>query len=340
MMKSIYILIVTAAMMIAYASCTPDREEYDLHLPADPQNLVVSKGDTSVFLRWDAVPGAHSYLIVRGKQTIVEDLSEPSYEDPFGPDTLVEYRVYAVNETKWRSYRYASDSGFAAIPAGLLPRPPFIEASRNNYKNCTITWTGGRFALSFNVYRDGVLIAEQVVGNSYVDKEAPTTPSEYRVFSVNDAGVSTGYSAATGMKDFFFNGTFEDDEEGFEYTGYTFREPTVAYYAEGSVKVVAAGSGKALQVTGGKVQMLCDWGGVPEKGTYRLKVMLKKSDGGFWMVPNFGDAQHVDATGDWTTFEIETPVLEKGATFNLKIEPHGDDAALIDNWSIEYIDTP
>ncbi|QPH37851.1 fibronectin type III domain-containing protein [Pedobacter endophyticus] len=338
-MKSKYIIVAILTALI-YTSCKKDNKEYDLDLPPDITSLSVSKGDTSVFLKWNAVPTAHSYLIVRGRKVIAENLKEPQYEDALGPDTLVEYRVYAVNKDNWRSYNYASDSGFVAIPKGVLPRPPLAEASTEDYKYCTLTWSNGRFATAYNIFKNGVLIGDNVQGNTFIDKKASTSLTEYRIYAVNHSGVSLTYTKVMGVKPYYYQATFDSDEVGFEYIPWTFRAKNIAYYTEGGPTVTNTESyagGKSLKVTNGKIQLLCDWGGVTEKGRYKISVMVKKAQGGFWMVPSFSGAQHISAGSEWTKFEVETPLLNKGGTFSLKIEPYGNGSAFIDNWSIEYV---
>jgi hypothetical protein len=342
--SNIYLSLV--ALIVIVAGCEKEKN-YDPARPSTPTGLTVTKADTSVFLNWKSVGDADSYVVVRGLDVIADSLTTTSYVDEFGPDTLVEYRVYAVNKEGWRSYRYASDSGYVAIPVGILPRPPVITASDGDtYKNCAITWVGGRFAKSFNLYRGDKLIAENIVGNSYTDKDAPLTPVEYKIYSVNGNGISINYSSDMGNKAYFFIDTYEDDEASTVISPWTFRGNTsgygIAYYTEGSPVIASGvgynGSSKSLKVLDGKVQLLCDWGGVPVKGNYKISVQVKKSTGGFWMVPNFTSALRVEASGDWTTYRVETGVIAATTTFNLKIEPDKDgDSAYIDNWSIEYI---
>ncbi len=334
-------------LVVGIAGCQKE-ENYDPIRPATPTDLMVTKGDTSVFLNWQPVDDATSYLVVRGLDIIAENIQTPNFVDHFGPDTLVEYRLYAVNKQGWRSYRYASDSGYVAIPDGVLPRAPVISASdADNYKNCTVSWQGGRFAKSFNVYRGDELIVENFIGDAYVDVEAPVTPVEYRVSSVNRNGVSTTFSSDMGNKGYFFIDTYESDAVGFIMAPWTFRDPSavgygIAYYTEGDPTVTAVdafgGSAQSLKILDGKAQLLCDWGGVPARGKYKISVKVKKTTGGFWMVPDFSEAQRIEATGKWETFEIETGVIDAGTKFNLKIEPDKDgDSAFIDDWSFEYI---
>jgi len=181
------------------------------------------------------------------------------------------------------------------------------------------------------------------VGNTFIDVNAPTTPAEYSIYSVNDNGTSVISSKDMGSKGFFYNETFEDLANGYILLPWTFRLPTVAYYTEGNPTVTNSegfgGSAKSLQIITGKIQLLCDWGGSPEKGKYKISVMVKKSQGGFWMVPSWKGAEHLAATGTWTKYEIETADIAKGTKFNLKVEPYGVGTTLIDNWSIEYTAT-
>jgi hypothetical protein len=308
--------------------------------PETPTNLTVSKGDTSVFIKWDAVPSAESYLIVRGLKAIVQDLKSTSYEDQAAPDTSVEYRVYAVNKTGWRSYRYVSDSGYVAIPSGTLPRPPIVTATDNDYRYVTLTFSDAKFATGYNIYRNGVKIADNFIQNTFNDTGALVTNSIYEVYSVNKNGVSATKATATGRKALLYNGNYEDKDDGYILTPWTFVEDKIGYYTEGN-PVVVSGLGednsKALKIVGGKAQLLYDWGGVPATGKYKISLSVKKSNGGFWIVPSFTDAAHIGASGNWEHYSITTAVLQKGDSFNLKLEPYGNDAAFVDNWTIEYL---
>lgn len=102
-MKKITYIITVLLCATIYMSCTKD-EAYDLNRPAAPNELTATKGDTSVFLKWNKVPDAPYYVLVRGLKVIADSLTTESYEDPYAPDTLVEYRIYAKNAQIGRAH--------------------------------------------------------------------------------------------------------------------------------------------------------------------------------------------------------------------------------------------
>jgi|GEM_PF-979534 len=334
---TILLLIILTTFLL---SCEKE-ESYDLNRPPVPTGINVSQGDTSVFISWTPVEGAASYLIVRGLATIAENISQPAFVDDFAPDTLTEYRVYAVNSDGWRSYRYASGMGYSGIPDGILPRPPAVSASNDNYEGCMVTWEGGRFAKSFNVYRGEELIAENLVDNEYIDYSAPVSEVEYRVKSVNSNGESESYGSAMGQKAFYFIDDFESDPVGLSFDKRWWkRTENCRYYSEGDPIVINTdgyNSPQSLQFNGGKIELICSWGGVPKAGIYRMHVAVKKDDGGFWAKPSFSDAEQIPASGEWTTYMAESGFVDVGGEVKLKITPFGEGTALIDDFAIEYV---
>ena len=72
-------------------------EDYALQRLSAPAQLTASRGDTSVFLKWTKVEDASFYTLVRGLKVIADSLTVESYEDDSAPDTLTEYRIYAVD---------------------------------------------------------------------------------------------------------------------------------------------------------------------------------------------------------------------------------------------------
>lgn len=337
-MKTKYLILLISTIILSVHCCKEDK--YNLNRPQAPTSLTVSKGDTSVFLNWEKTDATNGYVIIRGLK-IIDSIMVNSYVDNFGLDTIVEYRVYSVNELGWRSYNYAADSGYMGLPAGVLPRPPVsFSATTKNYEGCVLAWEGGRFAQFFRIYRDDELIADTVTTESYIDSKAPMSEADYKIYAVNVNGVSLSYKNAKGQKAYYFIDTYEDLADGTVIAPWTFRASNIGYYTEGNPYVttedVYDGS-KSLKVDGGKIQLLCDWGGVPKAGYYKISVMIKKGTGGFWMISSFKDAEHVAANGEWTQYEITTGLLSAGTTINLKVEPYGTGPAYIDNFSIEYI---
>lgn len=343
-MKKIIYLIVFMLCSTLYMSCNND-ETYDLARPVAPRELIATKGDTSVFLKWNKVTDAPYYVLVRGLTVIADSLTTESYEDAFAPDTLVEYRIYAKNSKGWRSSAYASDSGYSGLPQGILPRAPIsITASSTNYEGCLLTWKGGRFAKTFSVYRGEELIAKNVVGTSFMDYKATVGNSkEYRVFSVNENGNSLTAAETVGKKAYYFLDSYEDLTVGEVIAPWTFRADRLAYYTEGNPEIIsqtAFEGTKSLLINSGKIQLLCDWGGSLIKGYYNIGLMVKRTGGGFWMMPSVNDAgrtEHLDNTEEWTHYKASTGLIDAGVKFNLIVEPYGNGPTYIDNFGIEYI---
>ena len=99
-MKHIIHIIVLAVITVVYISC--EKEDYALQRLSAPAQLTASRGDTSVFLKWTKVEDASFYTLVRGLKVIADSLTVESYEDDSAPDTLTEYRIYAVDNQGWR----------------------------------------------------------------------------------------------------------------------------------------------------------------------------------------------------------------------------------------------
>jgi hypothetical protein len=72
----------------------------------------------------------------------------------------------------------------------ILPIPQNVEATFN-YPNVLVTWdpiSDGRDLVSYSVYRDGVLIAEDITTTMYVDQGLPSGTYFYTVSAVYDGG--------------------------------------------------------------------------------------------------------------------------------------------------------
>lgn len=344
-MKKITYIITVLLCATIYMSCTKD-EAYDLNRPAAPGALTATKGDTSVFLKWDKVQNAPYYVLVRGLSVIADSLTTESYEDPYAPDTMVEYRIYAMNAQGWRSSAYANDSGYSGLPQGILPRAPIsITASTENNEGCVLEWKGGRFAKSFSIYRDEELIASNVVNSTFTDyKASVTAPAVYRVFSENANGTSLTAAEATGKKAYYFLDSYEDLAVGTVIEPWTFRAERIAYYTEGNPEITTAAvleGAHALLINRGKIQLLCDWGGSLKKGYYKIALTIKKATGGSWMIPSVngagGGAERLGDAKEWTHYEYTTSLIDAGVKFDLKVEPDTDSPTYIDNFGIEYI---
>ena len=77
-MKMKHSLILIFALLVAIVGCKKV-ENIDLNRPSVPTGLTVSKGDTSVFIKWNAVEGASGYVVVRGLKAIAENLKNSNF---------------------------------------------------------------------------------------------------------------------------------------------------------------------------------------------------------------------------------------------------------------------
>lgn len=338
-MKRLLYAIWTCALLFVYVSC--NKEDYTILRISAPETLSATRGDTSVFLKWSKVDGAEFYTLVRGLKTIADSLKVENYVDNLAPDTLTEYRVYAVDALGWRSLSYASDSGYMGIPEGVIPRAPIkFEASTNDIRGCVLSWTNGRFATSYKLYKDGVFYTE-VKGNQFIDYEATEYPVDYTLYSNNYNGTSISGISAVGQKAFLCFDDYENYVNASVLQPWTEIADRTQYYTEGNPKIIEGGafSGtKQLVINGGKVQILHDWGGAQYEGYYVISFMARKDNGSFNVNSTFGTNEVYSNIGQWKRFSYKTNLIKVGGTFSLTIESKSDAMDLyIDDLSISYV---
>lgn len=338
-MKRILYVLYVFALALIYIGC--NEEDYSIHRIAAPSVLSATRGDTSVFLKWNKVEGASFYTLVRGLNVIADSLLSESYEDSTAPDTLTEYRIYAVDGMGWRSSTYAADSGYMGIPDGIMPRvPDNIEASMDDVRGCCLSWTSGRFATSYKLYKDGVFYKE-IVGKEFIDYAASTQPVEYTLYSNNHNGMSADGITIKGKKAYLCEDDYENYEIGSIIQPWTEIADRTMYYTEGEPKVTDKTyiSGKsAMEIVGGKVEVMHDWGGAKYEGYYLISFWARKDSGNFNVYSSFGTNEFYSDVNEWTKYSYKTGFLKVGDTFKLSIESKGDAKSLfVDDFSIEYI---
>ena len=339
-MKKLLYTILVSSIALIYVSC--NKEDYAINRISSPENLSVSRGDTSVFLKWNKVEGAAFYTVVRGLKVIADSLQVESYEDSSGPDTLTEYRVYSVDALGWRSSTYASDSGYIGIPDGIIPRvPEQFEASINDFRGCVLSWTTGRFATSYKIYKNGTFYAD-VTGNQFIDYDASYEPTEYTIYSSNYNGESIDGFSVTGYKSYVCFDNFERYDDGFVITPWTSVADRTMYYTEGITEVREGqpySGKKSLRINNGKIQILHDWGGAKYEGYYIISFMAKKVTGTFYVASTFAETDMYQNVTEWTRYTYKTGLLEVGNTFNLTIDSKGTDEndLYVDDISISYM---
>lgn len=337
-MKRVLYVFNVFLLTLLYISC--NREDYSIHRLPAPSFLSATRGDTSVFLKWDKVNGASFYTLVRGYDIIKDSLLVESFEDIEAPDTMTEYRIYAVDDLGWRSFAYASDSGYVGIPDGIIPRlPQKIEASEQMY-GCFLSWSSGRFATSYMLYKNGEFYKE-VLGTEFLDYEASLLPTEYTLYSNNHNGVSEKGLTVVGNKGYFCIDDYEKYKINSVIHPWTDLAERTKYYTEGEPKITdeAFFSGaKSMVVKSGKIEVMHDWGGSKHRGYYVISFMARKPRGSFTIYSSFGTNEVYSDVSEWTKFSFKTGWLDIGATFKLGIESRIDSEKLfIDDFSIEYI---
>lgn len=334
-----YIVIGILVYSSTYISCT--QEDYAIHRIPAPLSLTASRGDTSVFLKWERVENASFYTLVRGLTVIADSLLSESYEDALAPDTLTEYRVYSVDAMGWRSLTYASDSGYLGIPAGIIPRVPLeFNATTDDIRGCVLSWSEGRFATSYKLYKNGMFYTD-VAGTYFVDSEASVEPVEYTLYSENDNGISVASISATGRKAYLCLDDFESYENNSVIQPWTEIAERTMYYTEGEPSIVnemVYSGSKALKVSNGKIQILHDWGGAKYEGYYVISFAALKKQGAFNVYSSFGTNEVYSDIGEWTKYSYKTHLVKVGEAFSLTIESKSDAMGLyIDDLSIEYV---
>ena len=93
----------------------------------------------------------------------------------------------------------AASASVLLDPPMVPPTPPMNVAVTEDSSGVTITWDpplfdGGASSVTYRVYKDSSLIADQLASTSYTDQlppgESAATSTNYYVTAVNDAGES------------------------------------------------------------------------------------------------------------------------------------------------------
>lgn len=106
---------------------------------------------------------------------IADSLTVESYEDDSAPDTRlnIAFMLWTTGDgvrllTRWIRVIWG-------IPDGIEPRVPAkLEASDTNIEGCLLSWSTGRFATSYKVYKNGTFYKE-VTNKEFLDYAASVT---------------------------------------------------------------------------------------------------------------------------------------------------------------------
>ncbi|MBI5770849.1 MAG: hypothetical protein HZA93_23935 [Verrucomicrobia bacterium] len=177
-------------------------------VPVAPSGLAATDGihEVKVRVTWGAVDYANTYKIYRDGAEI-DEISGNSYDDIVASGASHTYQVKAVGESGTSGFSN-SDTGYAAA----LSAPTGISATDNtDMDKVTVTWSAVAAADSYNVYRDGTLIASGLTASTYDDTtatvnvgyaynvKAVVTGVETSAYGTSDNGMRLLISAPTGV---------------------------------------------------------------------------------------------------------------------------------------------
>jgi hypothetical protein len=143
-----------------------------------------------VRVSWNAVSGATSYNIYRNGVYIGNDTASP-YNDAPGNTSTHSYTVRASNGCGLSALSTANSGWANAAPA----TPSGVAASDGTYcGQVRITWNAAARATSYDIYRNGVFVANDAA-SPFLDVPGNTSTHSYTVRARNTCGTS-GLSAA------------------------------------------------------------------------------------------------------------------------------------------------
>ena len=146
-------------------------------------------------------------------------------------------------------------------------------------------------------------------GNYFVDYAASTESAEYTLYSENGNGTSVSGISAMGCKSYLCIDDYEKYKEGDIIQPWTSLADRTMYYTEGSPKIVngiSHSGNQSMLISGGKVQLLHDWGGAKYKGYYVISFAARKEAGSFNVYSTFGINETYSDIGEWTKYSYKT----------------------------------
>ena len=158
--------------------------------PESPTGLTASVNGDSVELSWDAVADATGYNVYRDG-SLLEALSSNSFSDSGVADGTYLYEVSALNDY--------GEGAKASVSASVNNAPPDAPTNLNaivNGDSVSLSWDAVADATSYNLYRDGGLIASPST-NSFNDGGLADGTYLYEVSAVDDAGESTSKASVS-----------------------------------------------------------------------------------------------------------------------------------------------
>ena len=159
--------------------------------PAAPSNLSASVNQDSIDLSWDTVTDATSYNVYRDSSLIASPTTT-TFTDTALADGTYLYEVSAVDDAG----ESTSKASVSATVNNAAPAAPTNLTATVNADSVNLTWNTVDDATSYNVYRDGSLIASPTT-NAFTDTTLADGTYLYEVSAVDDAGESTSKASVS-----------------------------------------------------------------------------------------------------------------------------------------------
>ncbi len=155
-----------------------------------PTNLVGTPGDTIATLTWNVVGGATAYKVYRNGTLATSTAGNTWTDSGLANGASVTYWVTAVVG----GTESAASSSVFVTPVAITPDVPTGLAATPGDGSVALSWTPSAHALSYRVYRDGVLVSSPSGTSATVSSLTNGTPYSFTVVAVNGAAASAASS--------------------------------------------------------------------------------------------------------------------------------------------------
>ena len=159
--------------------------------PSAPTNLTASVNTNNVNLSWNTVDEATSYNVYRDSSLIASPTTN-AFTDTALADGTYLYEVSAVDDAG----ESTSKASISATVNNVPPAAPTNLSASVNGDSVNLSWNTVADATSYNVYRDGSLIASST-SNAFTDTALADGTYLYEVSAVDDAGESTSKASVS-----------------------------------------------------------------------------------------------------------------------------------------------
>ena len=153
--------------------------------PSAPTNLTAAANGSNVNLTWNIVNDATSYNVYRDSSLIASPTTT-TFTDTALADGTYLYEVSAVDDAGESTSKVSVSATVNNVP----PAAPTNLTASVNTNSVNLSWNTVADATSYNVYRDGSLIASPT-NNAFTDTTLADGTYLYEVSAVDAAGEST-----------------------------------------------------------------------------------------------------------------------------------------------------